>query len=564
MTPLQKWHILNFDEQTISTIQKKHSISPFLSKVLAEKHITTEASIQNVLSPGIQSLHDPCLLPDMEAGCERIQQAIKAGEVILIWGDEDTDGITATVFLYELLRNLNARVFYHIPSRRREGIGLNTEGIAHAADAGTSLIITVDCASSDGDLILQARSKGIDVVVTDHHEAKIAAESHNPLINPKRTDSSYPFRNIAGVTVAFKLGWQLAKSMLSLTEGEWQGIAAEWFPLVFLGTYGDKVPLRDENWTLAHLGFHALMKAKRKGLRVLKEMICKNATCDEAMIQKMVSVFSAGKTEGWGQNTSFRILTDTKIAFLRETIAELIRKSDKWHDQANENFKRMLSEIGDELSKDIISVYNPRIPYEYLGFCASRLKERYGKPVVTMSEKAGSILGEARAPHGVDVHRVLAEKRNILSSFGGHKPACGFTLDRKHLDELRGFLSQNFPEISEAKTNQAEMRIIDELPLAALSRELKREFLSLVPFGIGNPPPLFLAKRVSLSKGVYSYTLPETGQAKRIEMKTNSQSWTGIDGKPIQLDIVYYFNSAGILTIADARPSLFNETNSSI
>ena len=559
MTPPQKWHILDFDDTTISSIQKAHAISPCFSKVLVEKHITTDEAIQHILSPSIKTLHSAALLPDMEAGCERIRQAIKRGEQILVWGDEDTDGITATVFLYELLCNLNARVCYHIPSRRNEGIGLNTKGIQHAADEGSSLIITVDCASSDGDLISQVRLRGVDVVVTDHHEAEKTSENHYPLINPKRKDSSYPFRDIAGVTVAFKLGWQLAQSMLSLSKGEWESIAVEWFPLIFLGTYGDKVPLRDENWTLAHLGYRALMKTRRKGLRILTEMLCKQGSCDEAMVQKMISVFSTGKTTGWGRNTGFSILTETKEPFLRETISQLIKKSDEWHTQANDNFKIMLSEIEHDLDKDIISIYNPKVAFEYLGFCASRLKERYGKPVITMSEKTDTIVGEARAPREVDIHRVLAQRSHLFSSFGGHRPACGFTLSKSHLGELRTFLSQDFPEIAAQKMPQGEMRIVDELPLAKLSQKLKREFLSLAPFGVENPPPLFLTKQVSLSKGVYSYTSPETGEAKRIEMRSDSQSWTSIDGKPIQLDIVYYFNSAGILTIADARPSLFNE-----
>jgi single-stranded-DNA-specific exonuclease len=559
MTPPQKWHILSFEKNALSAMQKTYSISPYFSKVLIDRDITTNAAIQNVISPGVQSLHPPSLLPDIEGGCERIQQAIKQGEHILIWGDEDTDGITATVFLYELLSNLNARVDYHIPSRRNEGIGLNAKGLQNATAAGASLIITVDCSPSDAALIAQARAHGVDVVVTDHHEAETTPENHYTMINPKRKDSGYPFRNIAGVTVAFKLGWELAQSMLSLSDGEWQSIAAEWFPLVLLGTYGDKVPLQDENWTLAHLGFCALKKTRRKGLRMLTDMLSEESGLDETVLQKMISVFSAGKTEGWGENRSFRILTETEESFLRETITELVRRSDEWHAQANDNFKRMVSEIGEELSNDIISIYTPQVAFEYLGFCASRLKERYGKPIVAMSDKGDSIVGEARAPRGVNIHRVLAEKSHLFSSFGGHRPACGFTLERAKLDELRTFLSQDFPEFAARKQQSAEMRIVDVLPLSKLSEQLKRELVSLAPFGVENPPPLFLAKQVSLSKGIYTYTAPETGAVKRIEMKSDSQSWTGIDGKPIELDIVYYFNSAGTLTIADARPSLFNE-----
>ncbi len=561
MTQLPKWQILNFDETAIQAMQRTHALSPYLSKILLEKNITTDDAVRNFLSPGVHSLHAPVLLPDIEKGCDRIEQAIKRGEKILVWGDEDTDGVTATVVLYELLRTLNAQVYYHIPSRRNEGIGLNEDALQHAADSGISLIVTVDCASSDGALILWAQSKGMDVVVTDHHETEKAEHDRHPLINPKRKDSTYPFRDIAGVTVAFKLGWYLAQSMLSLTDEEWQSAAAEWFPLVFLGTYGDRVPLLDENWMLARLGFFGLAKTERRGLSMLSEMLCKEESCDELSIQKMIGVFSAGKTELWGKNTAFKILTEEDESFLRKTISELIAKSDTWHTRANENYRKMLMGINDEPGNDIIALYSPDVAFEYLGFCASRLKERYGKPVVTMSDKDDIIVGEARSPREIDIHAVLAKTDHLFSSFGGHKPACGFTLEKKSLYELKTFLSEDFPEITSRKPAPLTLRIIDELPLSELSQPLKRELLSLAPFGVANPPPLFLAKKVSLSKGIYSYTVPETGEAKRIEIKSDAQSWNGIDGKSIQLDVVYYFNSGGALTIADARPSLFNETN---
>lgn len=561
MTPPQKWRILSFDENTISSIQTKYSLSRHFSKVLAERHITTDEGIRNILFPSLKSLHSPNLLPDVEAGCERIQQAIKQGEHILIWGDEDTDGITATVFLYELLSNLNGNVHYHIPNRRTEGIGLNAMGIQRACDNGISLIITADCASSDTELIVQARSKRVDVVVTDHHETPEMPQNHHPLINPKRKDASYPWRDIAGVAVAFKLGWRLAHTMLSLTDREWQSISSEWIPLVFLGTYGDKVPLQDENWTLAHLGFRALMKTKRKGLRMLRETLCKEGPCDETMVQKMIGVFSAGKTDGWGQNMSFKVLTETGEPFLRETIPWLIETSNVWYARANGNLKRALAETEREPHNDIISIYVPGVESEFLGFCASRLRERYGRSVVAIAEKGDLLVGEARAPRGVDIHRILSRKRSLFSSFGGHQPACGFTLEKARLSELRSFLSGDFPGMAKQGNPAEEVRIIDELPLGNLSVKVRRELVSLAPFGAQNPPPLFLAKKVSLSKGVYSHTVPETGETKMIELKNNAQSWAGINGKPIMLDIVYYLNGAGALTIADARPSLFNESH---
>jgi single-stranded-DNA-specific exonuclease len=437
---------------------------------------------------------------------------------------------------------------------------LNAEGVNHAARTGCSLIVTVDSASSDAELIQRARTKGVDVVVTDHHETDMEGTLPYPLINPKRKDATYPFRAIAGVAVAFKLGWHLAVSLLSLSPGEWDSIATEWYPLVFLGTYGDKVPLRDENWTLAHIGYHALKKTTRKGLRILTEMLSENGDWDEAMLQKMISVFSTGKTESWGNNLSFRILTETDITFLRETISQLIQKSDAWHAEANANYKKILSEATYDPGTDIVTVYCPAVPHEYLGFCASRLKERYGKPIVAMSEKGDTIVGEARAPKGFDILRVLSGTNQLFLSFGGHKPACGFALDKEKLDEVRSYLSQDFPDIASVEDTKTELRIIGELPLEDLTDEIKGEILSLIPFGADNSPPLFLAKKISFSQGEYSLCVPETGEQKQIDLRGNSQSWTGMNGKPLLLDVVYYLNTAGTLIIADSRPSVFNES----
>ncbi|MCK4232965.1 DHH family phosphoesterase [candidate division WOR-3 bacterium] len=559
MTLPRKWRIINLDKNKVKEIQKQHNLSIQFSKVLVDRGIETEKEIEKLLNPCIEFLHQPALLPDIEIGTERICKAIKNREKILIWGDEDTDGITATVFLFEILRNLNADVLYHIPSRKKEGIGLNLPGIEKAYELGCTLIITVDCASTDFNQIMEARRKGIDVVVTDHHEIAMDREPFFPLINPKRKDSTYPFRNIAGVTVAFKLGWHVTKELLSINNGEWESIISEWLPLVFLGTYADRVPLKDENWILSKLGFIELQKTKRKGIRVLTEMLCVKNKCDEGNVQKMVSIFSTGKTKGWGENVSFQILTEVSDDYLYKTIAQLIKQSEEWHILANESFRRIISTIDENTVDKIIFVYEPETTFNYIGYCTSRLKERFHRPVVAVADKGNYLTGEARAPQGFNIHEILSKQKNLFLSFGGHKPACGFTMKKENLNSLRKFLAEECTKIPSGDEKKREMKIIDILPLEMLTEKIKNEITLLSPFGSDNPPPLFLARGVPLTKGVYTYLVPETGQSRRIEMKSNTQTWVGIDGKAVKLDIIYYVNSAGVITIADARPSLFNE-----
>ena len=560
MTLPQKWNIIDIDKQKVEKIQKEYNFSKSFSKALVGRGIDKEVEVKKIISPGTESLHPPSLLPDIEKGFNRIRKAIEDREKILIWGDEDTDGITATVLLFELLRNLNTKVVYHIPSRKDEGIGLNISGIRKAAEMGCSLIITVDCSSSDLNNIMKAKKYGIDVIVTDHHEVLINGEHDFSLINPKRKDSVYPFRNLSGVTVAFKLGWFIAKKMLSLNSQEWESFVKEWYPLIFLGTYADRVPLKDENWILSKLGFNALRKTERMGIKVLIEILCKDNDCDEGAIQKMISVLSSAKTKGWGENIGFRILTENNKDYLHKTIAQLLKKSEEWHSLANENFRRIFTSLKDKIKKKIIFIYEPKTPFDCLGFCASRLKERLNRPVIVTANKDNYIIGEARAPLDFDIHKLLSEHRHLFLSFGGHKPACGFSIQRENLDNLRTLLSRDCPEIEYEDEKQKELRIVDILPLEKITKKIKDEITLFSPFGSCNPPPFFLAQNVSISKGVYTYEIPDTGEQKRIEMKSSYQTWIGIDGKPITLDIVYYINSAGVPTIADARPSLFNES----
>jgi len=556
----QKWYLIKTDKIRVEKIKKEFNFSTTFSKVLIERGIKTEKEIEKFLAPSIESLHSPSLLPDIEVAFERTDKAIRNGEKILIWGDEDTDGITATVFTYELLKNLNANVIYHIPNRKDEGIGLNIPGIIKAAEMGVKLIITVDCASSDGEEIEEAKKMGIDVIVTDHHELTTDEKKNFPLVNPKRKDSVYPFPEISGVTVAFKFGWYIATNLLALKNNEWESIIDTWYPLILLGTYADRVPLRDENLSLARLGLQSLQKTERSGIKILREMLCKKKFCDEIMLQKTISVLSNAKTKGWGENIGFRILTETNSDYLYTTIAQLLLESEKWHSLANKNFRKIVSFFKQKEEKEVIFHYVPEIPYDFLGFCTSRLKEMLSRPVVLMTDKDNIIIGEARAPQEFNIHEILSKQENLFLSFGGHKPACGFKMEKKNIEKLKRFFTENYSEITGSDTIRKEMRIIDILPLEKITMRLKDEIMLLLPFGTTNPPPLFLARNLSFANGAYSYVTSETGKTEKIEMKNDNHAWVGIGGKPVALDIVYYINSFGFPSIADARPSIFNES----
>ena len=249
------------------------------------------------------------------------------------------------------------------------------------------MIITVDWYSSDWDKIREAKDMEIDVSVTDHHGILIDGKNEFHLINPKRNVSLYPFRDIAGVTVAFKLCCFIVKELLSLNNKELGSIMQDWYHLIFLGTYADKVPLKDENWVLSRLGFKSLQKTERKGIRILSEMLCKGNNCDEGMIQKMISVLATAKTKAWGEKVGFRVLTENNEDYLRRTISQLVRQSEEWYSLANQNYRRIFASINENMKERIIFVYESKTPFDYVGFCASRLKERFNKPGVITTNK---------------------------------------------------------------------------------------------------------------------------------------------------------------------------------
>jgi len=560
MTLPQRWRIIDFNQKEVEELQKQYNISEHFSKVLLNRKIISNQEIGGIFSPGLAFVHPPHLLPDIEIAGLRIEKAIKNGEKILLWGDEDTDGITATVFLYEVLKKLDGRVSYHIPSRKDEGIGLNIEGIKRAQEEGYTLIITVDCASGDFDEIHSAQKMGMDVIVTDHHEVPTLDGKNFALLNPKVANSSYPFPDIAGVTVAFKLGWFLTKRVLKVNDKEWKSAAGEWLPLVFLGTYADKVPLKNENWFLAKLGFNMLHSTKRKGIRNLIRAISKSGICDEMVAHKMISVLATAKTTGWMQNTGFNILTTMDEEYLDTTIPKLVKQSERWYAEASKNFRKVLSSLSGDVFDNVIFVYVPFVPSEYVSFCTSHLKERFSRSVIVVTDKNGLSFGEARTAGEFNIHELLSKYIKLFTSFGGHKSACGFTMRRENVGKLRQKIVEDFSKMSVTTDRTGELRIIGKLRLEDITEKLKDELMLLSPFGSGNPPPLFLARDLTFTKSTYTYEIPDTGEVKRIEMRGEKNAWIGINGQPISLDVVYYFNSIGTLIIADARPTVFNET----
>jgi single-stranded-DNA-specific exonuclease len=260
------WIVNQIQEQdaNVEEIAKALNLPLFIVSILFNRGYTTLKSINDFLNPSLAQLHQPKLLPDLEKAVSRIIKAIESKEQILIYGDYDVDGVTSTALLLRALRTLGASVSFYIPNRQREGYGLSETGILYAKSKGFNLIVTVDCGTTDFVEIDLANKSGIDVIVCDHHETKEILPDAYAIVNPKRTDSSYPFSDLSGVGVVFKLIWALFSALNQSKQA-----LAEHLDLVALGTIADIVPLIDENRVLAYFGLKQIAKTNKIGLQSL-------------------------------------------------------------------------------------------------------------------------------------------------------------------------------------------------------------------------------------------------------------------------------------------------------
>jgi single-stranded-DNA-specific exonuclease len=494
-----RWVIRESDPGQSRDLARKLSISEPLSSILIARGFTDVDRARAFLTPRLEDMHDPFLFKDMDKASRRILQAVMKREKILIYGDYDVDGISSTALLYSLLLMVHADAEYHIPDRLTEGYGMRPERIRQAAAEGVKLLVTVDCGITSMAEISLAKELGMDVVVTDHHEPGSETPPAVAVVNAKRADCTYPFRNLAGVGVAFKLAWAVAQSFspTKKVSSEFRAFLLDAMALVALGTVADVVPLVDENRVFVKFGLKALEATTNPGLRALLEA---TGLAGQRLRTNHIAFRLAPRINAAGRmgraHLGMDLLTTGSTRKAEEIASELERENRNRQKVEGEILAHALERIEAAGGGDNTLVllaeegWHPGVT----GIVAARLADTFHRPVVLIAVDGEKGKGSARSVAGVHLYDLLQNCSGRLIGFGGHALAAGFEIERADIEafcaEIASVADEHIPDDAFAYRLEADLRAeLSELNVSAV-RELGR----LRPYGEGNPSPLFVSE----------------------------------------------------------------------
>lgn len=474
------------------------NINPIIKKLLEKRGILQPADMTEFLSDKPQKTYDPFLLPDMEAGVDLILSEIKKKSKICIYGDYDADGITSSALMMGVLSYLTDKenLDYYIPSRFEEGYGLNKEAIEHIAALGFDLIITVDCGSVSFREVDYAKKLGLKIVVTDHHNITDTM-ADCILINPKRPDSLYPFKELSGCGVAFKVAQAIQKRT-----GLPKHILTESLDLAAIGTVGDIMPLLDENRTITKFGIKVLNLCERPGLKKLIDgTSLKPGKITSGNISFVIvpHLNASGRIQDASQAVellSGRCSPDR----MEEIVQDILGKNIKRRKLQTELFEQCCSEIDSDYPDDFIIIEADAMYEGIAGIVAGKIKETFYRPAVIVTPTGeNEIKGTGRSIESVNLYEILKRNEDLFTKFGGHAGACGFSMKKANLTELRRRI---YNQMNEAKSEKPEIfkKVFDidlEAQIGELDMELAEQIEMMAPFGNKNPKPLIKCRKVT-------------------------------------------------------------------
>lgn len=503
MLPTTKWRIPEDDAPEIqANLIKELCIHPVLARILANRSIIDPAEAKKFFSPSLADLHSPFLMKDMQTGVERVIRAINRKERITIYGDYDVDGITSLVILFKFLRDIRADVRSYIPDRIEEGYSLNLKAIDRIKANGTSLIITVDCGSSDIDEIAYAGSQGIDVVVLDHHEVPDVLPRAAAIINTNRPDCRFPFKDLAGVGIVFNFLIALRSKLRDA--GFWSQSAypnlKEYLDLVALGTIGDISPLTGENRIFTRIGLELINKGTRAGLKALMSACGIDSSLDSiiASFTLIPRINAAGRIAS-PEDSIKLLLTDNPAE-----AAAIARKLESYNRERQSLEKAIFSDAlsvieGTEGSHPAFILSSAKWHPGVIGIVASKLVDIYYRPVMLISLKNGIGKGSGRSVSEINLHEILNACNSYLLAHGGHRYAAGISIREDMIGEFRKAFFAMLSRQGDVSGIGPQTVIDAQCTLAEVDGNLVSQFEMLAPFGNMNPEPVLYSKQVQVS-----------------------------------------------------------------
>ncbi len=489
----KKWECYEIDEIKVNELINNYGINKILARILVNKKITKKEDIDLFMAPTRKDFHDPFLLPDMEIIVDRILKAIGLKEKIIIYGDYDADGITSVTVLKSFLEERGLEVSSYIPNRLDEGYGLNKEAIKKIHDDGFKLIVTVDCGISGIEEVDYANSLGMEILITDHHEPAEILPKALAVVDAKRRDNKYPFSQLAGVGIVFKL-IQAISIKLNLDEKEF----LKYLDIVCIGTISDIVPLIDENRVIAKLGLKLIAQTKNIGLKALLEV-----TGFRNIDSGTISFGVAPRINACGRMGNEKLALDLFLCKDYEEAKKLAIKLNEYNIERQNIEKRIFDEAvekieEEEKEKSCIIVEKEGWHHGIIGIVASKVTEMYFKPSILICFDNNEGTGSGRSVPGFDLHDALTKCSNHLEKFGGHSMAVGVTLKKNEFESFKKELEEYAKQLEVDKIVPV-INIDSELCLRNVDIESVKSLKMLEPFGEANKMPLFLFENLKIN-----------------------------------------------------------------
>lgn len=525
----KKWKQKNDDEirntnelERCRQIDKKFDTGMIVATILNDMHFKDDKEIEKFLKPKRTDFYNPFFMPDMEKAVSRITKALKNNENITIFGDYDADGITSTTILKRFFHDINKECNVYIPNRLNEGYGLNKNAIKKLSEDGTNLIITVDCGITAIEETKYAKELGIDIVITDHHEPGEEIPDAEAVVDCKRKDNKYPFRELAGCGVAFKLTQALCKN-LDLNENQ----ALKYLDIACVGTISDVVPLVDENRVIVKLGMLLLKQTKNLGLK----QIINNAHFKEFNSMSVAfgitpRINACGRLGHQGEALEL-FTTDNQ-----EKATELAKKMDEYNIQRQLEEKRIYDEaitlLQEEAQTNGITNcivlghenWNPGV----IGIVSSRITEKFYKPSILVCFDKDIAKGSGRSIEGFDLHKALMECDKYLTNYGGHSLAAGLSLNTKDFEKFKDMINQyaekNIKDEDLIPTINIDLKLED----SQLNIEDVEELKLLEPFGQSNEEPIFMITNLKV------VSIKTLSDGKHLKLYLKNQNYLDVIG----------------------------------
>jgi len=482
------------DVSVVKQLASALSVSESLANLMVQRDIKTAKEADSFFNPSLDYLHDPFLMKDMNIAVDRISTAVKKNERILVYGDYDVDGTTAVALVYSFLKEQYSNVEYYIPDRYKEGYGVSFQGLDFAYQSSCKVVITLDCGIKAVEKVKYARTKGLDVIICDHHYPGDEIPKALAVLDPKQPSCSYPYKELSGCGVGFKL-----IHAYSRVQGIPFSMISHYLDLVAVSIASDIVPITGENRVMAYYGLKQLNESPRTGLKeIIRESeVTRALTIEDVVFKIGPRINAAGRMETGSKAVDLLVSTDTRLATgISKEINNFNIERRSVDRIITTEAMRMISEDQRTVNSRTTVLYNPNWKKGVIGIVASRLIETYYRPTVILTESNGFATGSARSVQGYDLYQAIESCSDLLESFGGHMFAAGLTLKKENIAPFMERFEQYVNRTITDDQLVPRIFIDTELSFSEINDDFFKSLSLFQPFGPENMSPLFVSRNV--------------------------------------------------------------------